>query len=430
MKEFFDFIKCAVTQYHAVKYFEEDLEKQGFKKLYEEEPFDVSLGGKYYIVRNNSSIIALTIPSNVHNTSLNIVASHSDSPTFKLKPNNKLTIQQEYTSLNTEVYGGPIYSSFFDRPLSLAGRVFVSKNDQVIEKLLNFDRDLLVIPNECIHFNREVNSGKNYNAQIDLLPLLGNQNADLEKMIRKELSLTEDEKVLGYDIQIYNRYRGSIIGASNEYFMAPQIDNLESAFGTYKGFLESNNTKSLNVWVVFDNEEVGSRTKQGAGSRFLASSLERVFAALGENNEAMLCAMANGLFVSCDNAHAVHPNDVGKTDSLNKVFMNKGIVIKYNANQAYTTDALSSGILKQIFNANSVKYQEFTNRSDVRGGSTLGAISEGLVSMPAVDIGLAQLAMHSACETAGVEDLDILVKGMASFYNSVIKKEKGIYIVK
>lgn len=430
MQNFLKFISASVTQYHAISEFSSRLDSEGYIRLYEEEKFNLEEGKKYYVVRNNSSIIAFKLPKNLKDASINIVASHSDSPTFKLKPNNRLEVANNYTSLNTEVYGGPIYSSFFDRPLSLAGRVFVKNGDHVIEKLINFDRDLLVIPNECIHFNRDVNAGKNYNPQIDLLPLLGNQDASLDKMIKEELNLTSEETVLSYDLQVYNRYRGSVIGANKEYFMAPQIDNLESAYGSLEGFLASTNDQSLNMWIVFDNEEVGSRTKQGAGSRFLASTLERIYGSLGLSSEYLEVGLLNGLLVSCDNAHAVHPNNVARTDSQNKTFMNKGIVIKYNANQSYTTDGLSSSLLKKIFNDNNISYQEFTNRSDIRGGSTLGAISLGLVTIPSVDIGLAQLAMHSACETAGVEDLTTLIKGMEAFYNTVIKKEKGIYILK
>lgn len=430
MKDFLKFIDKAVTQYHAVAEMEKKLVEANFIRLYEEEPFTVECGKSYYVVRNTSSILAFKVPQNLRGASINVVASHTDSPTFKLKPNNKLVIQNTYTSLNTEVYGGPIYSSFFDRPLSLAGRVFVKKDNKIEERLINFDRDLLVIPNECIHFNREVNSGKKYNEQIDLLPLLGGEDADLDKMIRHELKLEKNEEVLSYDIQIYNRYRGSVIGANKEFFMAPQIDNLESAYATLLGFITAQNDESLNVWVSFDNEEVGSRTKQGAASGFLSSTLKRVYNALGLTDEDLSCGILNGLFVSCDNAHAMHPNNPCHTDSLNKVLMNKGIVIKSNANQAYTTDGLSQSLLKSIFDNAKVPYQFFTNRSDVRGGSTLGAISLGQVSMPSVDIGLAQLAMHSACEVAGSKDFDILVEGMKAFYSTIIKKDKGIYILR
>ena len=427
MNNFLNFIGKSVSQYHATEEMANILKAEGFVEIFEENSNKLELGGKYFVTRNHSSIIAFCVPTTLDNLSVNITATHTDSPTFKLKPNNKLVLDGNYTSLNTEVYGGPIYSSFFDRPLSLAGRAFVKTNGQIEERLVNVDRDLLVIPNECIHFNRDVNSGKNYNPQIDLLPLLGDETADLDKILRETLNLDEVDRILSHDLQIYNRFRGTIFGANKEYFMAPQIDNLESAYGTLMGFVKSNNNESFNVWASFDNEEVGSHTKQGAGSRFLADTLQRAFASIGLSNCALLRALSTGLFVSCDNAHAVHPNDLGKTDRLNKVYMNKGIVIKYNANQSYTTDALSSALIKDIFDNSNVSYQEFTNRSDVRGGGTLGAISQGLVSMPSVDIGLPQLAMHSACETAGVKDLDTLIKGMEAFYNTKIVKTGNNY---
>lgn len=428
MEDLLNFLAAAKTQYHAVRKLKEMLDKEGFKELNEEETYELNPLEKYYIIRNSSSIMAFKTPKDINDTYLKIVASHTDSPTLKVKPNNKLILDQ-YSSLNVEVYGGPIYSSFFDRPLSLAGRAYIKKNDKILETLVDFDSDLLVIPNECIHFNREVNSGKNYNAQIDLIPLLGNKDADLNKMLAANLKVREDD-ILSFDLQVYNRYRGSIIGANNEYFMAPQIDNLESAYLTLKGFLDGNDDEALNIYVSFDNEEVGSRTKQGAGSGFMSTNLVRIFKALGALDDALDKSIARGLLVSCDNAHAVHPNDLGKTDKLNKVYMNEGIVIKYNANQAYTTDAMSSAVLKRIFELNNIKYQEFTNRSDVRGGSTLGAISTQMVSIPSVDIGLAQLAMHSACETAGVYDAKILESGMKAFYDTKIKKEKNCYIIK
>lgn len=428
MKDLLKFLAAAKTQYHAVNELKKMLDEKDFCELNEEESYHIEPLKKYYIIRNSSSIMAFKTPKCINDCNLKIVASHTDSPTLKVKPNNKLILDQ-YSSLNVEVYGGPIYSSFFDRPLSLAGRAYVKENDRIEEVLVDFDRDLLVIPNECIHFNREVNSGKNYNAQIDLIPLLGGRDADLSKLLAKNLGVEESD-ILSFDLQIYNRYRGSIIGASSEYFMAPQIDNLESAYLTLKGFLEGEDEDALNVYVSFDNEEVGSRTKQGAGSGFMSSNLKRIFKALGAEEDALDRSIARGLLVSCDNAHAVHPNDLAKTDKLNKVYMNEGIVIKYNANQAYTTDAMSSAVLKRVFEANNIKYQEFTNRSDVRGGSTLGAISTQMVSIPSVDIGLAQLAMHSACETAGVYDAKILVDGMKAFYSAKIKKEKNVYIIK
>lgn len=415
MQDFLNFINKAKTQYHATYELSQILKSSGYTLINEDDDYNLKPNSKYYVIRNNSSILAFKTPNDINNTVLKIVASHTDSPTLKVKPNNMLTLSN-YSSLNVEVYGGPIYSSFFDRPLSLAGRVFTNTKDGIKENLFDIDRDLLVIPNECIHFNRDVNSGKNYNPQIDLIPLLGVKDSKLDTIIANELNVKEED-ILSYDLQVYNRFRGSVIGANKEYFMAPQIDNLESAYATLYGFLKSSDESSFNVWVAFDNEEVGSGTKQGAHSDFLATNLKRAFTSLNASNEAYYQAIAKGMLVSCDNAHAVHPNDIGKTDSLNKVFMNEGIVIKHNANQAYTTDGLTAAIIKKIFKDNNIKYQDFTNRSDVRGGSTLGAISLQNVSIKSVDIGLAQLAMHSACETAGTKDLDTLVRGMQAFYD-------------
>lgn len=415
MQDFLNFINKAKTQYHATYELSQILKSSGYTLINEEDDYNLKPNSKYYVIRNNSSILAFKTPNDINNTVLKIVASHTDSPTLKVKPNNMLTLSN-YSSLNVEVYGGPIYSSFFDRPLSLAGRVFVNTENGIKENLFDIDRDLLVIPNECIHFNRDVNSGKNYNPQIDLIPLLGVKDSKLDTIIANELNVKEED-ILSYDLQVYNRFRGSVIGANKEYFMAPQIDNLESAYATLYGFLKSSDESSFNVWVAFDNEEVGSGTKQGAHSDFLSANLKRAFTSLNASNEAYYQAIAKGILVSCDNAHAVHPNDIGKTDSLNKVFMNEGIVIKHNANQAYTTDGLTAAIIKKIFKDNNIKYQDFTNRSDVRGGSTLGAISLQNVSIKSVDIGLAQLAMHSACETAGTKDLDTLVRGMQAFYD-------------
>ena len=415
---FIDFLKTSTNPYEAVNSLKEMLISMSYTELNEYSKFDIKKGGKYFVTRNNSSIIAFQIPTDLSDLSFNISASHTDSPTFKIKPNNDIVIQNEYHMLNTEVYGGPIYSSFFDRPLSISGRMFVKEDNKIKEVLVNFDRDLLVIPNECIHFNRAVNDGKTYNAQIDLLPLLG-KNKNLTTLIEEEYNVCKED-ILSFDLTLYSRFRGAKFGAEGEYFMAPQIDDLEADYGCFRGFIESKPNKSINICVAFDNEEVGSETKQGAESTFLIDTISRIGASLGLTSEDIKIALSKSLMVSCDNAHAVHPNDQAKTDQLNKVFMNNGIVIKHNANQHYATDGASDAIFKFILNKNDVKYQDFTNRSDVRGGGTLGAISTTQVSIRTVDIGLAQLAMHSCVETAGCRDLDYLICGMKSFYDSHI----------
>ena len=428
VNKFLNFLQTSTNAYEATRSLKNILLEAGFIELNEYELWNIEKGKKYFVTRNNSSIIGFTTPSDLSDLSINMAAAHTDSPTFKIKPFNNIAIQKKYSMLNTEVYGGPIYSSFVDRPLSISGRMFVKNENEINEISVNFDKDLLVIPNECIHFNRDVNSGKNYNPQIDLLPLLG-ESSTLDDLLASDYKVNKED-IISYDLTLYSRYRGSVIGAANEFFLAPQIDDLESAFGLFKGFVEANNQTSINVCIAFDNEEVGSETKQGAESTFLIDTLNRIKSCLGLSDEALKVALAKSLMVSCDNAHAVHPNDQAKTDQLNKVFMNEGIVVKHNANQHYATDAYSEAIFKSILKNANIKYQDFTNRSDVRGGGTLGAISTTQVSVPTVDIGLAQLAMHSCVETAGTKDLSYLINGIKAFFNTHISREFGKIVIK
>lgn len=418
VSKFIEFLNSSTNAYEACASLKKMLLNEGYIELNEYNKWNIELGKNYFTTRNNSSIIAFQIPSNLSDVSFNISASHTDSPTFKIKPFNDIIVANKYHMLNTEVYGGPIYSSFFDRPLSISGRMFVKDDNKIKEVSVNFDRDLLVIPNECIHFNRTVNDGKSYNPQIDLLPLLGS-NKTLVDLIEKDYSVKKED-ILSFDLTLYSRFRGSKFGAESEYFMAPQIDDLESDYACFKGFIQAKPNKSINICVAFDNEEVGSETKQGAESTFLSDTINRLSKSLNLTDEDIKIALSKSLMVSCDNAHAVHPNDLAKTDSLNKVFMNEGIVIKHNANQHYATDGSSDAIFKYILDKAKVSHQDFTNRSDVRGGGTLGAISTTQVSIKTVDIGLAQLAMHSCVETAGCKDLDYLISGMEAFYNSHI----------
>nr|MCR5741102.1 M18 family aminopeptidase [Gammaproteobacteria bacterium] len=382
---FIEFLKKSTNPFEAVRSLKEMLDLNNFTELKEEELWKLEKGEKYYVERNGSSIIAFTIPSLLDDLSFNVCASHTDSPTFKIKPKHIINKLDRYVMLNTEVYGGAIINSFFDKPLSISGRIMVKKNNGIEEKLINFDRDLVVIPNECIHFNRNVNSGKEYNPQIEL-PLLGYKK-DLYSLIEEEYGIKEKD-ILSFDLFLYSRFRGSIIGSDKCFFVAPQIDNLESAYSTFKGFIESQNDKSINVCASFNNEEVGSASRDGAKSTFLKDTLERIALSLNLSQEALKVALANSFIVSCDNAHAVHPNDIAKTDELNKCFMNEGIIIKHNSSLSYTTDALSEAIFKFILEKHNIPYQDFTNRSDIRGGSTLGCLSLSQVSIPSVDIGL------------------------------------------
>jgi len=311
-----------------------------------------------------------------------------------------------------------IMSSWLDRPLSIAGRLVIRDGEKVATRLVNLDRDMVLIPNMPIHFNREVNNGYAWNPQVDLLPLYGEGDAE-GKLMRElaESAGTDPESILAHDLFLYSRQPGSIWGAEDAFFSCGRIDDLECAWGCMKVFLESEPKDVISVCAVFDNEEVGSLSKQGADSSFLYDTLTRAGFALGATDGEIRAAMADGFMVSADNAHAVHPNHPEKYDAQNRVYMNRGVVIKHNANQKYTTDAVSDAIFTLICEKAGVPVQHFSNRSDMTGGSTLGNLSNAHVSLNTVDIGLAQLAMHSAFETAGTKDLDYLIRAMKAFWD-------------
>ena len=430
VEELFQFIENSPSCFHAIKTITEELKNEGFVEIKEKDTWQIEQGKKYYVTRNLSSVIAFKIPQNDFK-SFNIVASHSDSPTFKIKANAEIEVKNKYVKLNTEKYGGMICSTWFDRPLSIAGRILVKENNAVKTHLVNIDKDLVIIPNLAIHMNREVNDGYTYNAQIDMLPLYGDNSSkgSLMKTIAKEAEV-EEESILGTDLFLYNRMNGTKIGSNEEYISSPRLDDLECAFTSLSAFLSENTSNSASVYCVFDNEEVGSGTKQGADSTFLYDVLRRINISLGKTEEDYYRLISSSFMVSADNAHALHPNYTDKSDLTNKVYMNDGIVIKYNANQKYTTDAVSASIFKTICDSVDVPYQTFTNRSDILGGSTLGNISNAHVSLNTIDIGLAQLAMHSTYETAGAKDVTYMIDAIKAFYNTSIEQvEDGQYIV-
>ena len=421
-KEFLEFINESKTPFHAVNALSKKLNENGFKKLIESEKWDVDLGGKYYVMKNDSSIIAFTVPTDLSDLSFNITASHTDSPTFKVKPNHNVETAAKTLGMHLEVYGGTIYSSWLDRPLSVAGRVIVRDGNKLVTKLVDINRPLCVIPNVAIHQNRGVNDGYKYNPAIDLVALYGAKDGlKLADIIKNECNI--NEPINGMELYVYNCNRGTLFGGNNEYVSAPQIDNLECAYLSLMALVESNNNKSCNVYCSFDNEEVGSGSKQGALSTFLLDVLTRVSTKLGLSEEELKIALAKSFMVSCDNAHATHPNQPSLCDLLNRVYMNEGIVIKTNANLSYTTDAVSQALFTSILDEANVKWQVFANRSDVRGGSTLGHLSLSQVSIDSIDIGLAQLAMHSSSEVCGVKDMAIMVEGLKSFYNKHLSKD-------
>ena len=424
LKNLMDFLDSSVTMFHAINECEKVLQRSGFTYLPENEKWNINKG-KYYTKRNSSSLIAFDIAEGDYH--FQISAAHSDSPTFKLK-DRPVIEANGYLKLNVEGYGGMINATWLDKPLTLAGRVMVNTDKGIETRLLHIDRDLLIIPNVPIHFNREINKGFAFNNQVDMLPILSAGNLkedDFDNMIAKELGI-EPEAILAKDLYLVNRQKAAIIGFDNELISSGRLDDLECVYTSLRGFVEAENKNHIKVFAVFDNEEVGSVTKQGAMSTFLASTLDRVNTALGKSKEEYYRAIAKSILISCDNAHAVHPNHPELFDVKNRPVLNQGIAIKESANQKYTTDAFSRAILKKILEKKNIPYQTFANRSDIAGGSTLGNLSNTVVSMNAVDIGLPQLAMHSAYETAGAKDVGYAFETLKAFFeaNIDIKDDK------
>lgn len=424
MKEFLKFLENTPTAYHAARSVKDILIADGFVELLECEAWHLKKGGKYFVGRNMSSVLAFIVPTEEAQT-FNITAAHLDSPTFKLKPNYEIT-RGRYLKINTEVYGGPIYNTWMDRPLGIAGRVIIGDDNKVVAKLINIKKPLVVIPNLPIHYNRNVNKGVELNPQIDMLPIFADKcfgDASLKTIIANELNV-EEESILGSDLYLTVLERGCLVGPNLEFVMAPQIDNLECSYACVKALTQANNKMSVNVAVLFDNEEIGSSTMQGAAGTLLSDTLERISIALGKSKESYLQMLASSFIISCDNAQGFHPNYPAKYDETNPCYLNGGIVIKNASRGSYSTDAMSSGYFQMLCKKANVKYQLNTNRSDNPGGSTLGVISIRQVSIPSVDIGLAQLAMHSAFETAGSKDLEYLIKALKEFYCNHLSPSK------
>ena len=418
LRDLMDFLDSSVTMFHAINECEKVLQKSGFIYLPENEKWDINKG-KYYTKRNSSSLIAFDIAEGDYH--FQISAAHSDSPTFKLK-DRPVIEANGYLKLNVEGYGGMINATWLDKPLTLAGRVMVNTDKGIETRLLHIDRDLLIIPNVPIHFNREINKGFAFNNQVDMLPILSAGNlkeADFDNILAKELGI-EPEAILAKDLYLVNRQKAAIIGFDNELISSGRLDDLECVYTSLRGFVEAENKNHINVFAVFDNEEVGSVTKQGAMSTFLASTLDRVNTALRKSKEEYYTAIAKSMLISCDNAHAIHPNHPELFDVKNRPVLNQGIAIKESANQKYTTDAFSRSILRKILEKKNIPYQTFANRSDIAGGSTLGNLSNTAVSMNAVDIGLPQLAMHSAYETAGTKDVGYAFDTLKAFFETNI----------
>jgi len=415
-----DFIAASPTAFHAVRNIKERLREAGFAELCEADEWHVEPGGKYFVRRNDSSIIALRLPES-RPVGIMLAAAHSDSPSFKIKESAGVS-DGKYVRLNVEKYGGMLCAPWMDRPLSVAGRVTLRDGGHIVSRLVDVERDLLLIPNVAIHMDRTVNDGKKYDPSKDMLPLFSLSGApSFDAVIAQELGVKEED-ILSKDLFLYPRVAGTVWGAEGEFISSPRLDDLQCAFGCMEGFLSADGSKSITALCVFDNEEVGSGTKQGAGSGFLSDVLRRVCFALGLDESAFLALTANGFMLSADNAHAVHPNHGELADRNDRPVPNGGVVIKYNANQRYTTDSVSAAVFGEICRAAGVPVQRFTNRADMPGGSTLGNISLAHVALDSVDIGLAQLAMHSCYETAGAKDTEYLVSATREFFSRTFRK--------
>ena len=413
-KKLLDFMKKSPTRYQVVANFEAMLNEKGYEKLYTEKPWKLARGRKYYVSPNGSSIMAFRIPAEP-TAGFMLSAAHSDSPTFKIKDNPEKA-GAHYVQLTTERYGGALMSTWFDRPLSVAGRVLVrGENGRIATKLVNVDRDLLIIPNVAIHMNRNANDGMSYNAAVDMLPVwMSSEKGSFRTAVAKAAGVAEDAIVTG-DLFLYDPQKGVTLG---EYISAPRLDDLQCAFSSLTAFLAAGESRSIPVCCIFDNEEVGSETKQGAASSFLYDTLTRLCAALGMDGSEYRRLVAGSFLVSCDNAHAVHPNHGEFADRNHTARMNGGVVIKYNANQRYTTDAVSGAVFQAICQEAGVPVQRYSNRADLPGGSTLGSIAGTLVPVSTVDIGLAQLAMHSSWETMGAQDCAYLAAAAARIFET------------
>lgn len=418
-----NFLDSSPSSFHAVENVKKQLINCGFTELKENQSWNIQNGGKYFVLRNSSSIISFKIPS-VSFKGYLISASHSDSPCFKIKENPEI-VSEGTVRLNVEKYGGALLNPWFDRPLGIAGRLVISDSTvseiSVSEKLISIDDTGLLIPSLAIHMNREANESHKPDIQNEFLPVISSDTDFNFKNFLATKTGINAEKISGYDLFIYNADKAKVWGAEKEFISSPRIDDLECVYTTLEAFISAENKNFVTVHAVFDNEETGSMSRQGADSTFLRDTLKRINSNLGLSKEDYLKAIANSFLVSADNAHAVHPAFSSKADPVNRPHINKGPVIKFNAAQKYTSDSVSASIFKEICKKAGVPFQVYTNNSNIAGGSTLGNISTTQVSIMSVDIGLAQWAMHSPNESAGTEDPEFMVKAITQFYSSDIK---------
>lgn len=419
IKELMEFLDSSPTSYHAVDNIRKILLQEGFAALSEKELWSLEKGGNYFVVRNDSSIIAFRVPecdaSGIKG--YHVYAAHSDSPAFKIKENPEIGKEEVYVSLNTEKYGGMILSTWLDRPLTIAGRVCMEEEGAIVSRTVRLKDNLCMIPSLAIHMNRDTNNGVALSAQNDMLPLLTmTDSEDGEKTSKgilnamlAEVMPKADSRILSYDLYVENCEKAVLAGAKDEFLMTPRYDDLACVFAGLKGIVNGGSERYIDVLAVFDNEEVGSLTRQGADSTFFRDTLENIADGLGISAKLQRTWKADSFMLSADNGHACHPNQGSKADPTNRPYLNRGVVLKYHGGQKYATDAYSAAYIRKLCGENHIPLQTYANHSDIPGGSTLGNLAMAQVSMAAADIGLPQLAMHSAYETGGAKDIGYLV---------------------
>ena len=423
------FLDASPVNFLAVKNIADMLEAGGFRRLNPALPIGtVNAGDRFFVTKNDSSIFAFRIGAKtLADVGFHMICAHADSPTFRIKPNAEMLCEGGLVKLNTEVYGGPIMSTWFDRPLTLAGRVIVRSQDvmQPQTMLLHIKRPLLQISNLAIHFNRQVNDGVKLSKQKDVLPLLGQINSQLEagnllmNVIVEELNKQrpiQQEDILDFDLYLADTAPACTFGVHNEFISAGRLDDLSMCFAGLEAMLAAHDTDTTQVLAIFDNEETGSQTKQGAGSPYLSYMLKRIALAQSHTEEAYYQAVERAFMISADNAHAWHPNYAEKYDPTNHPMLGGGPVIKFNAAQKYASDAASAAVFAGLCAKAGVPCQRFVNHSDVAGGSTLGNILASSIPLRGVDMGNAILAMHSCRETGSVRDHEYCVKVFTEFF--------------
>ncbi len=423
-QDLIDFIYDSPSPYHVVSNTKKLLVKNNFSELQLTEKWEIKKGGKYFVCQNNTSLFAFIAGTGeIEENGFKIVAAHSDSPTFKIKPSTEIAVENKYLKFNTETYGAPILNTWFDRPLSIAGRVSVKGEDILnpLTYLVNIKHPILVIPNLPIHFNRKINDGIAINKQVDMLPVATLINEEINKELLLATKISQEinvpvEDILEVDLNLYDFTKGSIIGLNNEFISSGKLDDLAMVHAGLSAFVKTPVCKSTNVLAIFDNEEVGSRSKQGAGSPILKDILKRISIVQGKNEEDTQRAIYNSFMVSADMAHALHPNHPEKHDPVLRPVINGGPVIKIEGNQKYTTDSNSCAVFEMICKEAEIPYQKFVNRSDMLGGGTLGNVSASQLAIRSVDIGNPMWAMHSIRETGGVDDHTYMTRALSSFY--------------